>query len=354
MPQRAPTPTASWLPACKRINSPIRVLFSLAPLLRIEIGNALQPCIAGVLWGPRSDWRTMRLIDGEERVGVERDMLHMATRLPRVSDGDCATMVADSERAVVNKTTDSCPMRLYIHSLPDGYRDAWSERHQLSHGSEFKLYATERNSLGPLFYQRALEHPCRTRSAEAASLFLVPIYRARQAPTRFDRLVRKGRNTHCAEQAHAVSTFSSLAASVAVIGQLRLGNASGVSVLEAHGGADHVLLNVQDGMWWETTPYCEFDYLATALGAATRLAHTGMYGSGEPAWRYPENYLDSSHGTRAYLPQLQASPAFNSIPYPSFVHLDATDGRLHPSSCAAPDKLLSATGPDHKRIVETL
>jgi len=103
-------------------------------------------------------------------------------------------------------------------------------------------------------------------------------------------------------------------------------------VLEAHGGADHVLLNVQDGMWWETTPYCEFDYLATALGAATRLAHTGMYGSGEPAWRYPENYLDSSHGTRAYLPQLQASPAFNSIPYPSFVHLDDSDGPLHPSS----------------------
>ena len=234
---------------------------------------------------------------------------------------------------------DACRPRIFVHDLPPGYRDSPSD--QRVFGSQpypvgranrvvgslvlphfpphVQLWNSGQFSNAELMYRRALEHECRVHNESLADLFFVPAFSGAL------RAASVSAGEHCVERggAHKGQQFSNAVSASALIERLRsvaaphcgsrtlrrgaartaTGSAS-CSVLEARGGADHVIVNPRNGAVFESHPFCELDYLDPRLGNAVRLSIE------EPArgrWEWFDHY--------------QSHPAYVGIPHVSMVHL---------------------------------
>jgi hypothetical protein len=238
---------------------------------------------------------------------------------------------------------DACRPRIFVHSLPPDYRDSPSDQrffgsqpypngrlNQLAGSTvlphfppHVQLWNSGQFSNAELMYQRALVHECRVRNESMADLFFVPAFSGAL------RAASVSAGEHCAERgathkgrlsnAELQSTVSasglierlrSVAAPHCGGRTLRRGAAppstdsASCSVLEARGGADHVIVNPRNGAVFESHPFCELDYLDPRFGNAVRLSIE------EPPrgrWEWFDHY--HSH------------PAYVGIPHISMVHL---------------------------------
>eukprot|EP00966_Prymnesium_polylepis_P282008 6516782-Prymnesium_polylepis.1 len=133
----------------------------------------------------------------------------------------------------------TCRPRLYVHPLPDSYRDVSSHDGPLGAPlvSSSGLYASDHHDhIGPLLHERALAYSCRVHDPSTADLFFIPAYRS------LDR-----RQSRCAERVleHETpppgNTSLEESAREQFLSRLR-------PALDARGGADHVLLQPRLGM----------------------------------------------------------------------------------------------------------
>lgn len=207
-----------------------------------------------------------------------------------------------------------CP-RLFVHSLPDVYRI--SEEDDASAGGgegrgigrpttvrgKLTVYNGQMYQLGEIFYERALGYHCRTHDPAAADLFLIPAYKA-MAPDWSNEQKRD-----VAEP--SVSSATRTDALLARLRRVRL-EGSNTSVLEARGGADHILLVPREGHFHDTYPWWELDVMDGRLGATTRLALHEFQSAWSQAWSSIPDVLRSQ------------SDLFHSVPHPSVIHMDPT------------------------------
>ena len=244
-------------------------------------------------------------------------------------------------------TTTSCRPRLYVHGIPGAYRDSrWDRFHMNAEpfgekvaGAAFlpgfpasvKLWNSGQFSTAELMFQRALSHGCRTDNASIADLFFVPAYSGalRASPVSpgencvvrvpeervsgsalIDRL--RGVPAAACNGRNALRRGPPLAASSGE-GNDGAADSSPCSVLEARGGADHILVNPRNGAYFESHPFAELDYLDPRFGAALRLAIE------EPArgrWEWFDHYTTNN--------------LYTGVPHVSMVHLE------HDQLAAAP------------------
>ena len=200
-----------------------------------------------------------------------------------------------------------------------------------------QLWNSGQFSNAELMYQRALAHECRVRNESLADLFFIPAFSGAL------RAASVSAGEHCAERGathkpgRSNAELQSIVSASGLIKRLRsvaaphcgsrtlrrgaapatdsastdsastdsasTGSAS-CSVLEARGGADHVIVNPRNGAVFESHPFCELDYLDPRLGNAVRLSIE------EPPrgrWEWFDHY--------------QSHPAYVGIPHISMVHL---------------------------------
>ena len=207
----------------------------------------------------------------------------------------------------------TCP-RLFVHSLPDGYRSTSDVIATIGRGigqpvkspdEGFRIYDGQQYQLGEHFYKRALSYRCRTLDPADADLFFVPA---------FSHVSTGWTNTKKRMVADNMSTASR---DDALFTRLRsVHSRSGESVLDARGGADHVLLVTREGLLQDGSPYWELDYADSRLGAATRLAISEFRSVWHAEW--PSSSVDRA-----------AADQYQSVPYNAVVHAD-THMRLVP------------------------
>ena len=222
-----------------------------------------------------------------------------------------------------------CP-QLYVYELPPAYRDLptthrngtgnpltlGNQQNSAKPHDATALWNSEQYSVASLLYERAMSYRCRTRDPSKADLFFVPAFKQRLAEKQT-----------CAEPG---SAFGHKALSQRL--KVPLPNATRPAdwngwwtTLEARGGADHIILNARSGMSWERYPYCELTMGAPALGAATYLSMeqspAAALANGSK-WVYPEGYCGQVC-VDAYRPQLLSESFYWSIPWTSYVHVDA-------------------------------
>ena len=249
-------------------------------------------------------------------------------------------------------SADACRPRIFVHQLPPDYRDSQSDQRAFSSqpypngrsnhlaGSSVlphfpphvQLWNSGQFSNAELMYQRALAHECRVRNESLADLFFIPAFSGAL------RAASVSAGEHCAERGathkpgRSNAELQSIVSASGLIKRLRsvaaphcgsrtlrrgaapatdsastdsasTGSAS-CSVLEARGGADHVIVNPRNGAVFESHPFCELDYLDPRLGNAVRLSIE------EPPrgrWEWFDHY--------------QSHPAYVGIPHISMVHL---------------------------------
>ena len=196
---------------------------------------------------------------------------------------------------------DTCRPRIFVHDLPASYRDSPSEQNFLGsqpypnrpteqlegskvlHGfpPDVVLWNSGQFSNAELMYQRALNHECRVRNASLADLFFVPAFSGAL------RAASVSAGEHCAERraehkrvsaSALIDRLRSVQAPACGSRTLRKGKgasstgSASCSVLEARGGADHVLVNPRNGAVFESHPFCELDFLDPRFGNAVRLS----------------------------------------------------------------------------------
>ena len=143
----------------------------------------------------------------------------------------------------------ACRPRLYVHYLPENYRDP-ADRVGRGVGAPLvpladvstslegfpkgvHLFDTQQYQLGELFYERAIAYRCRTHDPSLADLFFVPAFsgRVRRPPVDGERGARYPR-------AGLVPRFDALFERVHAL------RAPGTneSYLSARGGADHIVV----------------------------------------------------------------------------------------------------------------
>ena len=126
-----------------------------------------------------------------------------------------------------------------------------------------KLWNSGQFSTAELMYRRALGHGCRTKNASIADLFFVPACSGalRASPV--------SAGEHCVvrvpKERVAASALLELLREVAAP-TCNGRNAPPCSVLEARGGADHILVNPRRA-YFEGHPFAELDYLDPRFGA---------------------------------------------------------------------------------------
>ena len=248
-------------------------------------------------------------------------------------------------------SADACRPRIFVHQLPPDYRDSQSDQRAFSsqpypngrsnriagssvlpHFPPHVLWNSGQFSNAELMYQRALVHECRVRNESLADLFFIPAFSGAL------RAASVSAGEHCAERgathkpgrsnaelqsivsaSELIKRLRSVAAPHCGSRTLRRGAAPATdsastaststdsafcSVLEARGGADHVIVNPRNGAVFESHPFCELDYLDPRLGNAVRLSIE------EPPrgrWEWFDHY--------------QSHPAYVGIPHISMVHL---------------------------------
>ena len=250
-------------------------------------------------------------------------------------------------------SADACRPRIFVHELPPDYRDSQSDQRAFSSqpypngrsnhlaGSSVlphfpphvRLWNSGQFSNAELMYQRALAHECRVRNESLADLFFIPAFSGAL------RAASVSAGEHCAERGathkpgRSNAELQSIVSASGLIKRLRsvaaphcgsrtlrrgaaptatdsasTGSTStdsaSCSVLEARGGADHVIVNPRNGAVFESHPFCELDYLDPRLGNAVRLSIE------EPPrgrWEWFDHY--------------QSHPAYVGIPHISMVHL---------------------------------
>ena len=248
-------------------------------------------------------------------------------------------------------SADACRPRIFVHQLPPDYRDSQSDQRAFSsqpypngrsnriagssvlpHFPPHVLWNSGQFSNAELMYQRALVHECRVRNESLADLFFIPAFSGAL------RAASVSAGEHCAERGAThkpgrsnaelqsivsasglIKRLRSVAAPHCGSRTLRRGAAPATdsastaststdsafcSVLEARGGADHVIVNPRNGAVFESHPFCELDYLDPRLGNAVRLSIE------EPPrgrWEWFDHY--------------QSHPAYVGIPHISMVHL---------------------------------
>eukprot|EP00966_Prymnesium_polylepis_P048681 1127066-Prymnesium_polylepis.1 len=178
----------------------------------------------------------------------------------------------------------SCRPRLYVYSLPDGYRDAMDTRGRgmglpLNHshiaGMQVGLYDTDAYAgLGEIFYQRALAHRCRTYRPSDADLFFVPVFSGQMGMHgwRPNTTPPRPPSTFCAEIASYTPELLREAREALFARLWRVTVDSDLRALARRGGADHILLMPRHGQRWENSPYCEFNIMDDRFGSPVRLA----------------------------------------------------------------------------------
>eukprot|EP00966_Prymnesium_polylepis_P011563 266118-Prymnesium_polylepis.1 len=92
------------------------------------------------------------------------------------------------------------------------------------------------------------------------------------------------------------------------------------SVLEARGGADHVVLQPRTAMHWEQQPVCEVSLADSAFGNPVRLSMEAPE-QAMGSWIFPE-----AAGTQHIMPER----GYHSIPWTSLIHLDLDSRRPFP------------------------
>ena len=207
----------------------------------------------------------------------------------------------------------TCP-RLFVHLLPDGYRSTSDVDANIGRGTGqpvkspdegFRIYDGQHYQLGEHFYQRALNYRCRTLDPADADLFFVPAFS--HVSNGWTKVKKR----------MVADNMSTASRDDALFTRLRsVRSRSGESVLEARGGADHVLLSTRDGLPQDGAPFWELDYADSRLGAATRLAISEFRSVWHAEW-------PSSSVGRA------AADQYQSVPYNAVVHAD-THMRLVP------------------------
>ena len=204
-----------------------------------------------------------------------------------------------------------CEPRLFVHSLPEAYRDPLDTLGRgvgrplapPLDGVFVRLYDSDMYGLGALVHERSLQYNCRTHDPSTADLFFVPTFSARDTGGR------------CAEENRTSHRFAG------GLARLRLPlTGSNQSVLEARGGADHVVLNARTARHWEQEPACELSLADSAFGSPIKLSAEAPE-QGRGGWVYPE---------APYLPRLMPEGGYHSIPWTSTVHLDLDSTRPFP------------------------
>ncbi len=199
----------------------------------------------------------------------------------------------------------SCRPRLYVHTLPEAYRDP-TDTTGRGVGSAVdvslpglpkgvRLWDSQQYQLGHLFYERALGYRCRTHHAPAADLFLLPAFSARPW------LKLKGEPSGAGGRDRLLARLRSARSIDACTGEPS-------DALGARGGADHLIVTSGDGLDWQAKPLAELDLLDGAFGSATLLA-VGEY---RRAW-----------GALSWMGVAKPLERFRSVPYLSMVHIDA-------------------------------
>ena len=200
---------------------------------------------------------------------------------------------------------DACRPRIFVHRLPPDYRDSPSDQrffgsqpypsgrsNQLAGSSvlphfppHVQLWNSGQFSNAELMYQRALVHECRVRNESLADLFFVPAFSGAL------RAASVSAGEHCAERGATHKGLQSIVSASGLINRLRsvaaphcrsrtlrrgaaptANDSASCSVLEARGGADHVIVNPRNGAVFESHPLCELDYLDPRFGNAVRLS----------------------------------------------------------------------------------
>lgn len=215
--------------------------------------------------------------------------------------------------------------RLYVHRLPEGYRDPGDMigrgvgtplnrtgmRRAL--GRAFprgvQLWDSQQYNLGDLLYERALGYGCRTHDPARADLFFVPAFSGRAGMVGILR-AEQMLQVQALWQVPAARPAVVSRPADALYARLRRVRAPGAadSVLEARGGADHVLFTGRGGGRRETRPFVELAFDDVRLGSATLMAH--------------EHFDESWLTRRAGYPGPAREGLYDSVPWTSVVHLD--------------------------------
>ena len=236
----------------------------------------------------------------------------------------------------------ACRPSLYVYHIPEGYRDPLDTRgrgfgKQVQHVPEFvrglqlQLYDTDAYSgLGEIIYERALSYRCRTRDPVSADLFLVPAFSGQIGV--FARNADTPSGLRCAEVRNYTQAVWRRAADALFLRLYRVsGGGNNTSMLERHGGADHLLLNPRHGTPYEASPYCEFSLLDRRFGEPVRLAI-------EAPFNAKRQLVDS---------------VYQSVPWPSAFHVDARDiaeGRVLPWQSRHKRDYLVGIAFGHRRV----
>ena len=196
----------------------------------------------------------------------------------------------------------ACRPALYVYELPNRYRHEGKP-----HGSGFgvpvasppglpiaALYSATTYGTGAAFFETALKHRCRTWVPAKADLYFVPTFTDSFRTQNVCVDAAPGQPKNCSRDA----LFRRLAA---------VHNGSGVSYLDARGGADHILLTGHQGFWFDLKPSYEVSYRDRRLRGA-------MLFSVEEGVRYP-------------WPGPTTSSGIHSTPWSSIVHLASSTPR---------------------------
>ena len=197
--------------------------------------------------------------------------------------------------------TAACRPRLFVYDLPGRYRD---EGHSRGFGRlvpymqgvlppNLHLYAAKTYGTGSSVYTRAMHHTCRTEDAKTADVFLVPT---------FSENLRAGGRI-CADAPPANRKNCSSSALFARLQQVACGD-GGKSCLDAHNGADHMVITGKQGFAFDRRPYFEVAYSDPRFGRAVRLA---VEQAGDYRW-----------------PGGHSQEFWRSMPWASMVHVDPT------------------------------
>jgi hypothetical protein len=204
----------------------------------------------------------------------------------------------------VAPSTQMCRPLLYVYELPDSYRHE-NKPDGRSFGvpvaSPFgmpttaALFSAATYGTGAAFFEATLNYRCRTWMPAEADLFFVPTFTTSFGTARRCVDAVPGHPKNCSRDA----LFRRLHA-------VRSG--SGVSYLDARGGADHILLTGHQGFWFDLNPSYEVSYRDRRLRGA--MLFSVEEGAAYP-WPGPSTRFD-----------------IHSTPWSSMVHVAASTPRV--------------------------
>jgi len=209
-------------------------------------------------------------------------------------------------RIVTGRTSSlqMCRPLLYVYELPDSYRHE-NKPDGRSFGvpvaSPFgmpttaALFSAATYGTGAAFFEATLNYRCRTWMPAEADLFFVPTFTTSFGTARRCVDAVPGHPKNCSRDA----LFRRLHA-------VRSG--SGVSYLDARGGADHILLTGHQGFWFDLNPSYEVSYRDRRLRGA--MLFSVEEGAAYP-WPGPSTRFD-----------------IHSTPWSSMVHVAASTPRV--------------------------